>query len=203
MAYVSDGMIAEMERRYGAPRHLDLSFEILPPEMVMLQGSKKHDRNHDVTVFIFKDRSYREFAAIAKHMFPEGAYRAPSGAANPGEDLEAGTLREALEETGLEIEIDRFILHVHARFTCGPVVENWRSLVFTAMHGGGELKHRDMEEIRETKWVTLEELQGPIREKLLATGMGLFAYRVDLHDASVEEILKLRGGQGRVPPPRP
>ncbi|NPV60628.1 MAG: NUDIX hydrolase [Actinobacteria bacterium] len=125
-------------------------------------------------------------------MFPEGAYRAPSGAANLGEDLEAGALREALEETGLEIEIDRFILHIHARFTCGPMVENWRSLVFTAMQTDGELQHRDMEEIRETKWVTLEELQGPIREKLLATGMGLFAYRVALHDASVEEILKLR-----------
>ncbi len=192
MAYVSDEMIAAMEERYGAPRHLDLSFEILPAEMKMLRGSKKHDRNHDVTIFIFKDRSYREFAAIAKHMFPPGAYRAPSGAANPGEDLEAGTLREAREETGLEIELDRFILHIHARFTCGPVVENWRSLVFTAMRNGGELRHQDLEEIRETRWVTLEELQGPIREKLLATGMGLFAYRVALHDASVEEILKLR-----------
>ncbi len=192
MAYVSDEMIAEMERRYGKPRHLDLSFEILPAEMNMLRGSKKHDRNHDVTVFIFKDRSYREFAAIAKHMFPAGAYRAPSGAANPGEGLEAGTVREAREETGLEIELDRFMLHVHARFTCGPVVENWRSLVFSALHAGGELRHQDEEEIRETKWVTLEELQGPIRERLLATGMGLFAYRVALHDASVEEILKLR-----------
>ena len=195
MAYVTDEMIAEMERRYGAPRHLDLSFEILPPEMTMLQGSRKHDRNHDVTVFIFRDRSYREFAAIAKHMFPAGAYRAPSGAANPGEDLEAGTIREAREETGLDIELDRFILHVHARFACGPVSENWRSMVFTAIRLGGELRHQDEEEIRETKWVTLEELQGPIREKLLATGMGLFAYRVALHDASVEEILKLRGGR--------
>ncbi len=194
MAYVTNEMIAEMERKYGSPRHLHLCFEILPPEMNMLQGSKKHDRNHDVTVFIFKDRSYREFAAIAKHMFPAGAYRAPSGAANPGEDLETGTIREAREETGLEIALDRFILHIHARFTCGPVAENWRSLVFTATRAGGELRHQDEEEIRETKWVTLEELQGPIREELLATGMGLFAYRVALHDASVEEILKLRDG---------
>jgi len=192
MAYVTNEMIEAMEERYGMPRHLSMNIEIKPPEMNMLQGSKKHDRNHDVTIFIFKDYSYREFAGIAKHMFPNGAYRAPSGAANPGEDLQAGALREAKEETGLDIELDRFILHIHVRFSCGPVVENWRSMIFTAIWSGGELGHLDEDEIRETKWITLEELQGPIRRMLLDTEMGLFEYRVALHDASVEEIEKLR-----------
>jgi 8-oxo-dGTP pyrophosphatase MutT (NUDIX family) len=192
MAYVTDEMIMEMEKRYGTPRHISMAFEIKPAEMKMLVGSKKNDRNHDITMFIFRDWSFREFAAIAKHMFPPGAYRAPSGAANPGESLEAGALREAHEETGFEIELDRFILHIHVRFTCGPHAENWRSLVFTALPTGGEMGHLDEEEIREVKWVSLEELQGPIRRILLETDMGLFAYRVALHDASVEEIEKLR-----------
>jgi len=192
MAYVTDEMIEDMERRYGKPRHISMAFEILPPEMNMLQGSKKHDRNHDLTVFVFRDHDYREFAAIAKHMFPPGAFRAPSGAANPGEPLEEAARREAREETGLDIVLDRFILHVHARFTCGPVAEDWRSLVFTAFRSGGELQPQDREEIRETRWLTLEELQGSVREVLLGTGMGLFAYRVALHDASVAEIEKIR-----------
>jgi 8-oxo-dGTP pyrophosphatase MutT (NUDIX family) len=192
MAYVSDEMIMDMEKRYGQPRHLSLDCEINPPEMSMLQGSKKHGRNHDVTLFIFRDYRYLEFAAIAKHMFPPGAWRAPSGAANPGEDLEAGALREAKEETGLDITLDRFILHVHARFSSGSETEYWRSLVFTALATEGELGHLDEEEIRETRWASLEELQGPIRQVLLDTGMGLFAYRVALHDAAVEEIDKLR-----------
>jgi len=192
MAYVTDEMIMELEKRYGQPRHLSLTFEIKPPEMNMLQGSKKHDRNHDITLFIFRDYQYVEFAAIAKHMFPPGAYRAPSGAAHPGEDLEGGALREAKEETGLDIELDRFILHIHARFACGPEAESWRSLVFTAFITGGELGHLDEDEIMETRWVSLEELQGSIRQVLLDTGMGLFAYRVALHDAAVEEIEKLR-----------
>jgi ADP-ribose pyrophosphatase YjhB (NUDIX family) len=185
-------MIQEMEKRYGRPRHLTLTCEIKPPEMSMLQGSKKHGRNHDVTLFIFRDYRYQEIAAIAKHMFPPGAWRAPSGAANPGEDLEAGTLREAREETGLEVTLDRFILHNHVRFDCGLETEYWRSLVFTAMAPEGELGHLDEEEIRETKWISLDELQGPVRQVLLSTGMGLFAYRVALHDAAVEEIEKLR-----------
>ncbi len=192
MAYVTNEMIEAMEERYGMPRHLSMSIEITPPEMIMLQGSKKHDRNHDITVFIFKDYSYREFAGIAKHMFPTGAYRAPSGGAEPGENLEEGALREAKEETGLDIELDRFILHIHVRFSCGPIVENWRSLVFTAIRSGGVLGHLDEIEIRETAWITLEELRGPIRRMLLDTQMGLFEYRVALHDASVEEIEKLR-----------
>ncbi|MEW6555704.1 MAG: NUDIX hydrolase [Actinomycetota bacterium] len=192
MAYVTDEMIMDMEERYGQPRHLSMDYEISPPEMSMLKGSKKYGRNHDVTLFIFRDYRYREIAAIAKHMFPPGAWRAPSGAANPGEDLEAGALREAREETGLDVAIDRFILHIHVRFSSGPETENWRSLVFTAMAPGGELGHLDEEEIRETKWVSLDELQGPIRQVLLDTGRGLFAYRVALHDAAAEEIEKLR-----------
>jgi 8-oxo-dGTP pyrophosphatase MutT (NUDIX family) len=192
MAYVTREMIQEMEERYGIPQHLYVTFEITPPEFSMLRSSRKNERNHDVTIFIFKDRDYRKFAGIAKHMFPEGAYRAPSGAANPGESLEEGIRRESMEETGLEIDIERFILMIHAVFTCGPESEGWRSMIFTAFSRGGKLGHQDEVEIRETSWITLEELQGPIREKLLHTGMGLFTYRVALHDASVEVIEKLR-----------
>jgi ADP-ribose pyrophosphatase YjhB (NUDIX family) len=192
MAYVTDEMIREMEERYGKPRRLSMAYEIHVSEMDMVRGSRKHDRNHDITMFIFRDRSYREFAGIAKHMFPPGVFRAPSGAANPGESLEAGARREALEETGLEIELDRFILFINVRFTSGPEAVDWRSMVFTALRKGGDLAHRDLEEIREVAWVTLDELQGPIRRRLLDTGMGLFAYRVALHDAAVEEIEALR-----------
>lgn len=191
MAYVTEEMIRDLEARYGEPRRLRMAYEITPPEMEMLRGSKKHGRNHDLTLFIFRDHGYREFAGIAKHMFPPGAFRAPSGAANPGESLEDGALREAYEETGLRIRLDRFILYIDALFSCGPVEEKWRSMVLTAFREEGELGHLDTEEIRETRWVTLEELQGPIRERLLETGMGLFAYRVALHDAAVEEIKRL------------
>lgn len=191
MSYVTEEMIEALAARYGAPRHIDLAFEIGKPEFAMLRGSMKDGRNHDVTMFTFRDRGYREFAAIAKHMFPPGAWRAPSGAAHPGEDLDTGAVREALEETGLEIRLDRFILYVHALFTCGPDSEPWRSLVFTAFCDRCDLGPLDTDEIRETRWISLEELQGPVRKTLLETRMGLFAYRVALHDASVEEITKL------------
>ena len=191
MDYVTPMMLKEIEEKYGTPVHLSMTYEISRPEMDMMRGSQKHGRNHDITMFIFRDRYLHEFAAISKHMFPRGAFRAPSGAANPGESLEDGAHREAMEETGLEIELDRYILYIQVRFTCGPEAEDWRSLVFTAFRTGGTLRHLDEEEIRDTTWLTIDDLQGPIRQKLLDTGMGLFAYRVALHDASVKEITRL------------
>lgn len=192
MSYVTEHMITSLEEKYGRPRRMEMVVEISPAEFDMLRGSQKHGRNHDITLFIFEDRCYERFAAIAKHMFPPGAYRAPSGAAAPGEDLESGAKREALEETGLEIELDRFILRVDALFSCGTEKEPWKSLVFTAFAKDGTLAQRDTDEIREVRWLSLDELQGSVRRVLLDTGMGLFRYRVALHDAAVEEIEKLR-----------
>ncbi len=195
MTYIKRGQIEEMKKKYGVPRELKMVLEITPPEFNMLCASRKNERSHDITLFIFKDRDYREFAAIAKHFFPVGVYRAPSGAAHPGEDFENGAKREALEETGLEIELDRFILIIHATFTCGPEFEDWTSYIFTAFRKSGRLEHRDKEEISETRWLTLEELQNEVREKLMATDIMLFHYRLALHDYSVEEIKKLRSGE--------
>jgi 8-oxo-dGTP pyrophosphatase MutT (NUDIX family) len=193
MSYITESMIAAMEEKYGRPRRMEMAVEISPAEFEMLRGSQKHGRNHDITLFIFEDRGYRRVAAIAKHFFPPGAYRAPRGAAGPGEGLEEGARREALEETGLEIVLDRFILRVDALFSCGRELEPWKSLVFTALARDGDLSPRDTEEIREARWLTLEELQGSVRRILLDTGMALFRYRVALHDAAVEEIERLRG----------
>ncbi|OFW56807.1 MAG: hypothetical protein A2Y75_06470 [Candidatus Solincola sediminis] len=178
----------EAEDKYGVPRHLSMTFEISEAEFTMLRASRKNGRNHDITMFIFDDRSCRDLAVIAKHMFPPGAYRAPSGAANPGESIEDGAHREAMEETGLEIELDRFILVIHVLFTCGEESESWRSFIFTAFRKGGVLGQHDFVEISETKWVSVEELQGGIRKTLLDSGMGLFAYRVALHDATFKAI---------------
>lgn len=192
MTYIKQSQIAEMMEKYGKPREVEMTLEITPPEFSMLRSSRKHQRSHDITLFIFKDHEYREFAAIAKHFFPPGIYRAPSGAAHPDEDFEEGAQREAREETGLEIELDRFILIIRVRFTCGPEFEDWTSYIFTAFKRSGDLKHQDEEEISETKWLTLEELQSEVRQKLEATDLALFHYRLKLHDLSVKEIKRLR-----------
>lgn len=178
--------LAAVEQLLGRPRLLRLEQEIGPDELEMVRRSTRRGRHHDVTFFIF-DRQGR-VAAIRKPSFPPGIYRAPSGGVRPGEPLIEGMKREALEETGLEIVPDRYLLRIQARFTCGREAEDWTTHVFSAHTDQTELNPRDRDEIAEARFVTVEELSGPIRQRMLATGRGLFRYRVALTDAALAAL---------------
>ncbi|GAC1397952.1 MAG: hypothetical protein NVSMB65_16670 [Chloroflexota bacterium] len=175
------------EALYGRPLEVSLVQEISQAEISMVRRSQKGGtRAHDVTVYIGSRATPGLLAVIAKHSYPPGAYRPPGGGVDHGEELAAGAAREALEETGLVVSVHRYILRASARFTCAGHGEvEWRTHVMAAVAPRDDeaLAPRDLREIREARWATLDELQGPIRAILLATGRGLFAYRVALHDA--------------------
>ena len=179
--YLTADRLAQAARRWGEPRALELEFTIGPRERDLVRGSRKHDRSHDITLLIERDGLW---AVIAKPMFPPGVWRAPSGGLHVGEELEAGALREALEETGLTVELARYLVHIDARFTHDGMIEPWHSEVFLAPATAGELAPIDTHEISGARWMSREELLGPVRERLIASGRGLFAYRAALHDAA-------------------
>lgn len=177
-----DATLAEQERRLGKPETLWIAQRVTGDELAMVRRSTATRRTHDVTFFILDGSAV---VVIKKPFFPPGAYRVPSGGVQPGEGFEAGVQREALEETGLSIELDRYLLRVEANFVCGRTQERWFTHVVSAHAVGGVLGAKDTEEIAEVRWSTLDELQGPIRAALLATRRGLFAYRVALTDKAV------------------
>lgn len=150
-------------------------------ERALIAGSRRHGRSHDITLFIARRD---EWVVIAKPSFPPGVWRAPSGGLHPGEELETGALREALEETGLVVSLERYLVHIDATFRYGDVVEPWHSEVFLARAVSEDLAPIDTHEISAARWMTRDELQGAVRERLLASGRGLFAYRAALHDAT-------------------
>ena len=181
--YVNARQTEELEAKLGRPQVLRLEHDIGDMEMAFVRATQKHGRAHDITLFIFNgDR----LALIRKPMFRPPIYRAPSGGLNPGESFEEGARREALEETGLEIELERYLLRVHVRFTSEGDQLDWTSHVVQAREAGGRLEAHDKSEIAETIYGTIEELQGPIRDALLENGRRLLAYRVALTDAAVE-----------------
>ena len=96
--------------------------------------------------------------------------------------------REAFEETGLSVELERYLVEARARFVYRPPELDWRTHVFLATTDDEELEPRDTEEIAEARWGTLEELAGPLRERLLATGRAFWRYRVALHDAALAAL---------------
>lgn len=80
-----------------------------------------------------------------------GNWEAPGGVLELDESFEAGVRREVLEETGLEVTVER-LTGVYKNLTHGIV-----ALVYRCRPAVGE--PRATEEAREIRWMTKEEVQ--------------------------------------------
>lgn len=195
--YITPEIIREVELKYGSPEVLAFVYEMRPNEFEMVRRTQKNGRAHDVTLFILAGD---KVAVIRKHMYPPGAYRAPSGGISPGEGFEEGAIREAFEETGLPIRLERYLLRVRVRFTCGPRAIAWTTHVLTARPDLGiagfpvesPLEPRDTHEIAEAKFATLDELNGEIRAALMRARSTGLRYRAELTEEVVSRLVRDR-----------
>jgi ADP-ribose pyrophosphatase YjhB (NUDIX family) len=182
--HVTEAVLGPLRERYGEPAVLEWEGEISAAEHAL--ATYNPQRVHDVTLFILgtDDR----IALIRKPHFADGIWRPPGGGIKVGEDFEAGAAREALEETGLRVELERYLVASAATFLFGPTEVRWRTHVFFARTTDRELAPSDPDEIAGARWGTLDELAGPLRARLLATGRALWRYRVALHDAALSAM---------------
>jgi ADP-ribose pyrophosphatase YjhB (NUDIX family) len=179
--HVDDSVLRPLRERFGEPRPLRWAGEVTEEEYGLALGRPGSTRRHDVTLFIFNgDR----LALIRKPQFAPGIWRTPGGGIAPGEDFVAGALREALEETGAEVELDRYLVVADATFTLDGRRVDWITHVFSAHTPAHELQALDTTEIDEVRWGTLEELGGPIRHALVTSRRAFWRYRAALHDAA-------------------
>lgn len=184
--HVTEAVLEPLRKRYGEPAVLEWEGEISEYEHGLATYNPK--RMHDVTLFILNgDR----LALIRKPQFEPGVWRPPGGGIKPGEDFEAGVRREALEETGLRVELRRYLVAAEARFLYEPHDVPWRTHVFLATTGDEDIAPQDHEEIAAARWGTLAELAGPLRARLLQTGRAFWRYRVALHDAALDQLQHL------------
>jgi ADP-ribose pyrophosphatase YjhB (NUDIX family) len=182
--HVDESVLAPLRARYGEPVRLSWDGDISQYEHELATYDPK--RMHDVTFFIVTgDR----IVLIRKPTFEPGIWRPPGGGVKPGERFETGVEREALEETGLRIRLQRYLVDATARFVYEPFDVPWRTHIFLATTPDEELVPRDTDEIEAARWGTLDELAGPLRERLLATGRAFWRYRVALHDAALSALL--------------
>ena len=182
--HVGEAALAAVRERFGTPLELPWDGEISEDEWAI--ATHNPARTHDVTLLIL-DPS-RRLALIRKPHFAAGIWRPPGGGIKPGEDFVAGAVREALEETGLHVELRRYLVASHAVFSYAGRELHWRTHVVLAETEDDELAPDDPEEIAEARWSTLDELAGPLRERLLATGRAFWRYRVALHDAALPAL---------------
>jgi 8-oxo-dGTP diphosphatase len=184
IVHVTDAVLAPLRERYGAPAELRWSGDVTGREYAL--ATYNPARTHDVTLFILDPRE--RIALIRKPHFAEGIWRPPGGGIKPGEDFAAGAVREALEETGLEVELDRYLVAASAIFRWDGNELGWRTHVFLATTPDETLAPRDGAEIAGARWGTRTELAGPLRARLLETGHALWRYRVALHDAALSAL---------------
>jgi 8-oxo-dGTP pyrophosphatase MutT (NUDIX family) len=189
IVHVTDEALARVVVRYGRPVELRWEGEIDDDELAL--ATYDPERRHDVTLFVLDPLG--RLALIRKPPFAPGIWRPPGGGVKPGEDVVAGAEREAFEETGLRVRLDRYLVASRARFLHprGPL--DWRTHVFVARTDDRELAPRDQGEIAGARWGTPAELAGPLRERLLATGRAFWRYRVALHDAALAQLGAVSG----------
>ncbi|MCC2670889.1 MAG: hydrolase [Armatimonadetes bacterium] len=192
--YLKGGVLEAVERRFGRPARAEAEAEFTPRSFALLERCARKQRIHDVTLLIRDDAE--RLALIRKPSYPPEVFRPPSGGVEPGEEFEAGARREALEETGLEVELERYVLRVDARFSCGGQVAPWTTHVLTARMTGGTLAPRDLVEIEEARWATVSEMVYRYRPEMLAMGSAGMRYRVDLQDLALRLL-------GLADPPAP
>ena len=189
IVHVTDEVLAPLRARYGDPIDLEWAGEITEREHAL--ATYNPNRTHDVTLFILDPDD--RIALIRKPHFAAGIWRPPGGGIKPAEDFVLGAEREALEETGLAVWLERYLVATQASFVYAGESVAWSTHVFLARTHGTELEPRDAEEIAGARWGTLAELAGPLRERLLETGHALWRYRVALHDAALEALRRQPG----------
>ncbi|MBD3257224.1 NUDIX domain-containing protein [candidate division GN15 bacterium] len=176
--YVTDEMIAEMVRDYGSPDEARYRIETTDREIRRIRSSQRDGRNHDVTLYVEKDD---KLIVIAKHMYPPGLFRAPSGGLHRGETFQDGVRREMKEEIGCEVKLDQFLLKTSVDFVHDDDTVFWRSFVFTGRYVSGDFKYTDHHEIREVALVDWSEFTR-FGSMMRQTEIGGLHYRAELHE---------------------
>lgn len=182
--HVDETMLVRVRKRFGEPVELPWEGEISDAEWAL--ATRDPRRVHDVTLFVLDPAG--RLALIRKPQFAPGIWRPPGGGVHPGEEFAAAAAREALEETGLRVELRRYLVATRAVFRNAGRKLEWQTHVLLAETDDEELAPRDSLEIEAARWGTLDELAGPLRERLLSTGRAFWRYRVALHDAALEQL---------------
>jgi 8-oxo-dGTP pyrophosphatase MutT (NUDIX family) len=148
--------IARLAARYGEPRRVDAALRGAPFDPLIMT-----DRFGEVCMVI--QRPHGTLLTAIKTFYPTGAYRLLTGGVKHGEPIEAALLREVEEETGLDVEVRRFLAVIEYHLDGGwgigdrewgpvdphplsPIPYTFVTFAFLLDEVGGTLGSRDPEE---------------------------------------------------------
>lgn len=177
--HIGRHIVQELVLTFGEPEVERWDVPMTENELDAVERHRSLGRAHDVSLVI---RDGEKIAVIRKSGYPQGAFRLPSGGIHPEESFLDGAVREALEETGLSVRIEDYLLQVHATFVSGDRRAKWTTHVMLARPLEGSLVPRDTAEIEGARWMDWPELTDRVNPLLRESGLGGLAYRARLHD---------------------
>jgi 8-oxo-dGTP pyrophosphatase MutT (NUDIX family) len=177
--HISRHIVQELVLSFGEPEVDRWEVPMTERELDEVERHRERGRAHDVSLVIHDGE---KIAVIRKTGYPEGAFRFPSGGIHPEESFVDGAVREALEETGLSVAIEDYLLQVLATFVCGGRQAKWTTHVMLARTLAGSLAPRDRGEIESARWIGWPELTEAVNPILWRSGLGGLSYRARLHD---------------------
>lgn len=143
-------------QRYGEPVVWERTYCVSAETLAYWQNLE--DRRTAEVVLLVR-RPNGRLLLHTKAFYPPGAYRLLSGGIHPGEDVAQAALREAAEETGLQVRIERFVGILRQRFVHEGEEVPFTSYLFLLAEEGGELGNQDDdEEITDYREIAPEEL---------------------------------------------
>lgn len=120
-----------LARSHGEPRRLEAAIDDRFDDPI-----RKRDRYGEVCMVI--RRPSGKLLLSIKTFYPRGAYRLPTGGIHLGEPVYDALLREGREETGLDLEAERFLARIAYR---GPSSDEplFHTFAFLLAERGGTL----------------------------------------------------------------
>lgn len=103
-----------------------------------------HKRYGEVVLFVRRPNG--KLLLHTKETYPEHTWRLPSGTLRKGESLLTGLQREAKEETGLDLAVERFLAVVEYEFRFRDSAIPFLSYCFLLQELGGQLQVQDPSE---------------------------------------------------------
>lgn len=128
---------------YGQP--IEREF-VLPVTRATYEYWRDVRRKRSAEIVLALRRRNGSFLVHTKAFYPPGAYRLLSGGIKAGEDLEIAAHREAFEETGLAIAIERFLAIAHYRFIFEGQELSFTSYLLLVAEVSGVLQCNDRDE---------------------------------------------------------
>jgi len=190
---ISPEEIEELSRQYGPIERHSYSLEVGKRNFGDWRRELAEKRRGEV---VFVVRRPAGVILHTKSFYPPGTYRLPSGGVRWGESVLSALHREAQEEMGLEIEVERFLGLLQYEFRCQEKTMPFVSYVFLVKEAGGELAPQDEKEgILSFRQVPLAELSA-VADSLRAMEedwRDWGEFRAIVHDFVVEMIARAQG----------